>query len=354
MNLSITSTDLFRATPEELFFVGDETMMVPNKPLKVLVPPDILNYLEPAPPEPTHITAFCVNSLLAVKPPLLVIVTDLKKVPNELKKFVSSGKIWLASSSSGWMDRHVFLGWAINFVNWLVHYRTTLSSSVASKSALLVLDGHVSRECPAALYLFAAANIKCVILPSHCHHMLQLFDEALASPLKRRFTNLFNDYIKNKNYTIENNSAATLRNVIVHALVEAWDAVCVQCNVSAGATQVGINPVNPGVVRASPYVRDFTPEERAVFQRHMERMRNRVSTSNSCITETDKIAEIRNAMNNRPEWNIIKQEFVVPQGADVNVAYFYFSHALITSINNGSSHWLSPIYPFLTNRYPEL
>ena len=246
--------------------------MAPNKPLKILVPSDILEYFEPAPPEPAHITAFCVNNLMAVKPPLFIILSQLKNVPQELLKYVRSGKIWLASSTSGWMDTHLFLTWAINFVNWLTHYRNTLSPNIAAKPALLVLDGHPSRECPAALSLFAWANIKCVILPSHCTHVLQVFDVSLASPLKRRFTNLFNEYIKDKKYVIERNSAATLRNVVVTALIEAWDAVCVPSNVVAGATQTGLNPVNNGAVRNSPYVRDFTDAERAVYQQHLARV----------------------------------------------------------------------------------
>ena len=343
---------IFRETPEELFFVGDETMMVPNKPLKVLVPPDIMQYFEPTPPEPAHITAFCVNNLMAVKPPLFVILTDLKKVPQELKKFADSGKVWFASSSSGWMDRHLFLVWSINFINWLTHYRNTLSANIASKPAVLLLDGHTSRECPAALHLFYTANIRCIILPSHCTHVLQLFDVALAAPLKRRFTNLFNDYIKDKKFVIERNSAATLRNVVMHALTEAWDAVCVISNVTAGAAETGINPFNRGVVRSSPYVRDFTAEERAIYQQHLARMRNRVTISNCCVTDIDKIDEIRTSLMARNEWRIICQKFVIPDGFDINTVYFHYSYNIIKSINQGSSRLLSTIYPFLNVRYP--
>lgn len=171
-------------------------MVATSKELKVLVPQNMHKYIETAAPDTIHITAFCVNNLVAMKPPLLIILTGLKNLPDELKMLASSGKIWVASSQSGWMDREIFLCWCINFINWLANYRCSLPLNICTKPALIVLDGHVSRECPAALYLLRSSNVNVVVLPFHTTHLLQLFDVVLASPLKAKLTQNFASYRK--------------------------------------------------------------------------------------------------------------------------------------------------------------
>ena len=340
---------IFAATPKDLFFVADETMMaLSSRELKVLIPTSIKHYIESAPPDSVHITALCVHNLMAVKPPLFVILSQLRNTPNELQSLVQSGKIWLGSSSAGWMDRELFMCWSINFINWLHYHRTTLPSTICDKPAVLLLDGHPSRQCPAALHLFRFANVHVIVLPSHTTHLLQVFDVILAAPLKSAFTKIFNEYKKKKKYVIPNNQAATMRNLLVHSMIAAFDAVCTVDNVHVGARKTGIMPVNREVVKASEFVREPTNEEQNLHRQ--QHQRNHLCTNNCLLTDSAKIQEISDAITCS---DILKSKFDESNGVTAQLAYMNYTNACIRSINNGSSRWLSRTYPFQGFRYPE-
>ena len=116
---------------------------------------------------------------------------SLQSIPEELQSFAKSGSAWFASSSSAYMTRDLFLQWTILFINWLSNYRLRLDPSIRNQKALLIMDGHHSRENPVAIMLLEANNINLLILPSHVTHILQMFDVCLASPMKSKFTTLF-------------------------------------------------------------------------------------------------------------------------------------------------------------------
>ena len=348
-------SELFRMIPEALFFVGDETMMAPNKPLKVLVPKEMQNYIEPLTEQSSHITGFCVNNLCAVKPPLLVILTGLKRLPEELKTFVNSGKIWLASSPTGWMDRQIFLAWCVNFVNWLYNYRSMLPPNIADKAGVLVLDGHTSRECPAGLELLRFANLHVIILPSHTTHVLQLFDVVLASPMKKSFTIYFDQLAKDNSKYIAGNMAASLRRFSVEAFERAWGEVCNTMLVTSGAAQCGLMPVSATNVLNSPFVRNFTEAERQIYQNRMARMQNRLSTSNCEINEPAKIEEIRQFLSTKVEnENICRQYANTFTGTEALQYHISTTSDFIRGIKESNSRWLSPIFPIFGNRYEEI
>ena len=341
--------EIFRATPEQLFFVADETMMSPNKPLKVVVPRDISQYIEPLPPDSAHITAFCVNNLSAVKPPPLIIVSKLKRIPQELKTFVDSGMIWLSSSPSGWMNRQLFLAWTINFCNWLYQYRMQLPATIAHSEAVLLMDGHTSRECPAALEILQYFNCRVIILPAHTTHVLQLFDVGLASPMKKRFTLLLQELWKDKTKYVEGNTAATMRKLSVEAFIGAWNTICNPTLVSSAAAAVGIKPVNPNAVREKPYVRDFTADERQQYESFQRRMNHRLQISNCCLTSREKIAEIRDSLHGITGNNIICSSYE-PNGEDF-AAYHYQTTKKFFEDINASNDSVFSFYPFGFWRY---
>ena len=63
-----------------------------------------------------HITAMCCLSASGTVVPLFLILQNLQKIPEELKKL--SG-VYFASSLSGWMTHDLFTAWCIHFVTFL-------------------------------------------------------------------------------------------------------------------------------------------------------------------------------------------------------------------------------------------
>lgn len=129
---------------------------------------------------------FAHNCVRVAVPPFQIL-KDFENTPKELNTYIQTGQLWAISNSSGWQTRNSFLIWSINFINWVSNYRLTLDESIRNKSAVLILDGHNSRENPLALYLLKMNNIDVIILPAHTTHLLQMFDVVLARKFKKNF-----------------------------------------------------------------------------------------------------------------------------------------------------------------------
>ena len=312
----INFATLLEETPRELLFVADETMVQLTKGNKVVIPLETAYYFEKATDEMPHITALCVNNIVGNKPPLFFVLKGLKNLPPELELLVRTQRIWLASTSNGWMNRPCFLMFALNFIGWLCEFRKGLDASIANKPAVLILDGHTSRENPLAMELFALYNIRVLVLPAHCTHILQLFDVSLALPLKKAFTTLFQDKLKLREYMIPGNIAATLRKIAVESFVEAWDITCTLSKAMQAAAAVGINPyhVNAPHVVASPrnplqnkWVKETLPEEHErIIAARMQAASNRLNINNREITDPQVIEEIRESLT-RTTYSIVKK-----------------------------------------------
>ena len=91
-------------------------MMELAKKSKVVIPDDMKVYMESATPDMPHITVMCCTNVIGIKPPLFIIVPELKSIPDELKQQVQVGKVWLASTTSGWMNRWSFALWSFFFI----------------------------------------------------------------------------------------------------------------------------------------------------------------------------------------------------------------------------------------------
>lgn len=141
---------LISDTPDCLLFGADETSLDPKLNKKVVVPSDLEKAIREGFPEFPHISSMCCSNILGKAPPLLIILKQLQNLPNELKQFEQNGKAWFASSNKGYMTRELFLLWSCNFINWLSSYRLVIDPIYRTKRALLILDGHLSRECPIA------------------------------------------------------------------------------------------------------------------------------------------------------------------------------------------------------------
>ena len=285
--------NIIRNTPPELRFTVDETMMEKTTSNKVIIPDSMKQYIEPAPPEMPHITAMCATSVFAMKPPLFIILSGLKHIPDELNIYVNTGKIWLVSTPSGWMNRFAFALWAFHFAIWYNTSKDAMQSSFIHKWGLIVLDGHTSRENPLALEILRDAGINVLVLPSHTTHVMQMFDVGLAGALKNRFTQHFNANCKDKHFYVPNNNAASMRRIAVDAFIQAWDDIANYSNCVSSAASVGLEPVDRTRPKSNPYVRDLTEQEQVMYEQNRRRRENMLNINNCLITTNEKIEEIR-------------------------------------------------------------
>ena len=284
-----------------LMFNADETMVETKSRRKVLVPDNIRQAIEAGFPEMPHITGMMCANVFAAGPPPLIILEDRKTLPEELKDLVFSNKISVGSTSNGYMTRDMFLIWTILFINWLMSYRLTLPADIRESRAVLIIDGHLSRENPLACLLFRKAFVDVIVLPSHTTHVLQWFDVGLAAPLKRYFSSKFKKNLKEScNNPALTSNAAKYRDAAIRTFVDAWSATCTPSNCMAAAKATGMYPFNPNAVRDSVFVRNLTPEEQRRYDAREARNARRVTISNKLLTDAQLIIDLANQINAVP------------------------------------------------------
>ena len=281
---------LFASTPPELFFVCDESMVDLTKHRKIIVPDSMKCYLQEAIENIPHITGMFTNNLLGAKPPPFVIIKGLKHCPKELEPLVRSGFVWVASSANGWMDRYCFIMYTICFVFWLNSFRQGFPH-LRNHRALLLLDGHGSRENPLALEIFEACGVNVVVLPPHTTHILQLFDIILPSPLKKELSKLIRERLKDESNFATLNHTAAVRYLTITSLVESWNRVCTLANCQVGAQKAGLLPAGPTEPLQSKFVRELSDAEQAIVDRRAAANINRLNINNSILNP--RIDEIR-------------------------------------------------------------
>ena len=285
---------LFNSTPRELFFTADESMVDITNFKKKIIPKNMPIYLQEEIEKFPHITGMFCTNLVGAKPPVFIILKGLKHCPEELVSFVRCGFFWLASTSTGWMDRFTFIMWSILFVGWLCQFRCGFPHYM-NQPALLLLDGHTSRENPLALELLASNNVNVVILPAHTTHILQLFDIMLASPLKSELSSLLQKRMRDDSNFTDRNHAADVRRLCISSLIEAWNKVCTPTNCITGARKAGLYPVSSAEPLKSKYVRELTTVEQDIVNRRTIANTNRLNINNSLLNT--RIEEIRNKLS---------------------------------------------------------
>jgi hypothetical protein len=140
---------------------------------------------------------------------------------------------------------------------------TCLKKLRAPFFALSLLDGHSSRQCPAALELFRAFNIEVLVLPSHCSHILQMFDVGLAAGLKKSLTDYYKRAKKDSHTGITFLGEVPKRRYnAVMAGIRAWNSVASPDNCKLSANLVGLFPYNPEKVLSDRLVIDDSIAER--------------------------------------------------------------------------------------------
>lgn len=135
-----------------MIFGADETMLNPNPRKKIVVPTEIQVHFHEDLPDMAHISAMLCHNVAGVALPPFIILSKLKNLPQELTDLTESQQIHVASTDSGFMTRDCFLLWTIHFIHFLTNYRAKIKNIHINKDALLILDGHTSRENPLLHY----------------------------------------------------------------------------------------------------------------------------------------------------------------------------------------------------------
>ena len=261
-----------------LIFGADETMVEPLPRKSYVIPNDIKVILHEKYPDMRHITAMMCHCVSGSSLPPFIILTDIQKIPPELKELCDTQQIYLSSSSNGYMTRDLFLIWSFHFINYICIYRDKLSLTCQESPVLLILDGHTSRENPLSLELFRRFNISVLVIPSHTSHILQMFDVVLGYPLKSTFSDKFEKLLKDiKNDESLSTLTSKLRLAAVKSIVSAWSATATPIMTEKSAKKTGIYPINADEVKNSIFVHELTEEEQIRFSEREKKNLNRIN-----------------------------------------------------------------------------
>lgn len=180
--------------------------------------------------------------------------------------------------SNGWMDRGNFVLWATQrFLPHVESIRAAIRQPEAA--ALLVTDGHTSRESSVFLEAMARAHVDVVCLPAHSSHILQPLDLTVFGALKRQLHQRVDfsgcSGLPQKRLAL----LASLPAALYHALEPGA--------VAAGFKKAGIHPFDPSAVL----------EHNSLVPRHpvpdIATSTRRVSISNKVLTSAEVIEDIK-------------------------------------------------------------
>ena len=248
---------LFNRDPR-LIFGADETDMKPSKRFKVVCPEGQQGFITETETKQKHITAMCAHSAGGAAVPPLLLLSQVKKLPQDLAvpDIDSADICWFASTERGYMTERAFYIWSLLFCTWLSGYRATIPpDEIKCANILLVMDGCYAHRCPEALRLFGLNNVTVLLLPSHTTHVMQPFDILIASSLKSHFRRfLFEE--KKAMQGSELSKAARSRVVLVKAFLRAWNIAASPAMCTRSFEAAGLFPLCPSRVLESPFVCD--------------------------------------------------------------------------------------------------
>lgn len=157
---------------------------------------------------------------------------------------------------------------SICFVNLLSQFRLKLDKSIRNSKAILILDGHKSRENPVAIKILKQHNIEVFIIPAHTSHLTQLYDVGIGSSMKSAFP----DFLKKlmKDFEIDKNDTGQLRLFCVRAAILSFDLKANKKACTTAAKLTGLNPIDDSDLLNSTFVQELTPE----IQKYIKKKKN--------------------------------------------------------------------------------
>lgn len=258
-----------------LIFNLDETMLHPGKNhLKVIVRGNGGRPTQKMQTKGEHITfALCVAANGDHLKPLVILpLKTLPDFPPELTNMYT----W-AGQQSGWMDKLIYQGWIYStLIPHIKQIRDAFNNQ--SLPALLVVDGHNSRECPITTQLLRDNNIQCICMPAHSSTVLQPLDLTVNGEFKRVLGKHWKPILG------EPLDIKRIRLLQVSGL--ALDDACSKLNIITGFAKAGISPFSLEAPLNSSLVRDpltqWVPERKAKKKQGVD-ISGKVLTDNTVI-----------------------------------------------------------------------
>ena len=175
------------------------------------------------------------------------------------------GYAHFGSSQSGWMNKRIFVHWALCFLSDILHYKIKLPAHLRKQRILLILDGHKSRANFFVAKLFDLFGIDILILPGHTSHLLQPFDVSLASSLKTEYKKQIENYDKvlDKNGLLKDDGKydmGKIRKMMIICLINALKRAGTPSVIKSGFRASGIFPLNREIPLSSEYAMDVTED----------------------------------------------------------------------------------------------
>jgi hypothetical protein len=189
--------------------------------------------------------------------PLFFILGGLKEIPAHFLERYPVAQAGFVVNESGWMTRATFLLWARMFVAWIADNRR-MGNFAPTVPIVLFLDGHISRDCAAAIQLLSENNVIAITFPGQLTHVLQPVDVCIGGPFRqyyRRALRKLKLRWKQTRPPEAKLAAVDKREMIVAAAVDAAQQSTTKSNREAAFTSTGLCPYNPNTPCQSPYVK---------------------------------------------------------------------------------------------------
>ena len=333
--------EILNGVPPCILIGADETMIDAVRHGKVVVADNVQEALQESFPSMPHISVMCAHSCTGKKFTPMIILKDLKNLPYDLEEYSNYGLAVFTSSPTGWQTRDTFLYWCLLFINEMSIYRLSLSAEYREKRALLIMDGHVSRECPLGIAFLKFRKIDVLILPPHTTHVLQMFDVSIASPLKTHFTKEMKSQLTDMKKDGEV-TGPKVRKAAVDSFIVAYSSSCTIKNCRSGAEATGTYPVSKERVLENHFVRELTEEEKEKERKRAERNTSTFTISQKVITEDENLVALDQTLKDLNKFSHLRLQKVQAS------SYSDFVKETKSAEHNGCK-LLSPLPPFISD-----
>ena len=174
----------------------------------------------------------CISASGNLHPPFFVLKGE--RIAADFKNIVPES-FGYASTKSGYIDKS-------SFVNFLIHFNKHRENK--NMVAYIFLDGHSTHHCHETLTYCSANQIELICIPPHTSHRLQPLDTHFNAPLKRRWTRLISDFLR------EEKSLKINRYQFVPLLKKLWEMMHDRGLIVNAFEHTGIYPLKNTVKQA--------------------------------------------------------------------------------------------------------
>jgi hypothetical protein len=257
--------------PSSLILNMDETMLHPGKnKFKVLVRSQGHRPTIKMEKKGEHITfALCIAANGSyVKPLIILPLKTLPELPVSFSNFYA-----YSGQANGWIDQQIYQLWVKAL---LIPYvqQVRKQFNIPQQRALLIIDGHNSREDRIATQLLRENNIDELCLPAHSSTVLQPLDLTVNGEFKKLLGNNFSSECG------ESNTTRRIRLLGIAGM--ALQSSMTILNIVKGFAKAGIHPFSRNAPLNSALVRD--PLKELVPPKPVKKVRG-VSISGQLITD---------------------------------------------------------------------